>query len=137
MIPPADTQDTLSPEILVPVPEEDQLLRLAYERACAGIAWEGTTPWHWPAKFTPARVQRDWSDKEITGILWDGIDETGRRIGGTMNIEAGWHERSTLAQFEIGCFGIWRTVITWRPRPYLIETIAGEEIQKREIDFRT
>lgn len=117
-------------EILVPVPEEEHLLALAYERAAAGRVWEGTA-WCWPAKFTPAQVTR--VSRPESGGLWDGRDKWRRRTGGTFVREPGWEDTSVLARFEVGHSPVWTSEIEWRPRPFLSEQAAGEESREREI----
>jgi hypothetical protein len=117
MIPP-DADGPPPAEILVPRPEEEQIVTLAYERAQMGTPWEGTA-WLWPAKYSPAKVSRKW--KGPGRGIWDGVDEHGHLAGGLFETEAGWRDTSSLATFEIGILGLWSFTITWKPQPIIRE----------------
>jgi hypothetical protein len=118
--------------LLVPVPNHASLLDLAYEKAADGVAWEGAA-WRWPARFKPGRVNRIWEESQFR--LWDGTDETGRPIGGSATMEAGWRDTSTLSEFEAGYPGVWHARITWQPQPVFIESLGGKPTGTGEVTF--
>ena len=48
---------------------------------------------------------------------------------------ARWHEKSTLATFEIGFVQVWRVSIVWHPCPRLTETVDIEPSVTRDVTF--
>jgi len=131
MRPPDGPLVQVPPEILIPIPEEECLLDLAYDRAAVGSAWEGTA-WHWPAKFTPAAVSRVWEEASLA--LWDGVDD-GRPVGGSFEVGPGWRDESRLATFEIGYFNVWSVQITWHPEPLFTEQFGDGPAEDRRVTF--
>jgi hypothetical protein len=118
--------------ILVPVPTQDALLDVAYRVAAEGAAWSGTA-WLWPAKFTPARVGRQWEGEST--VMWDGQDEEGRPIGGTEWVGPGWADTSSLATFTVGHLDVWSASVTWSPRPVIHSRGGGEQWQTEPVHF--
>jgi hypothetical protein len=119
-------------EVLVPRPEEDQLVALAYERAEAAIPWQGAA-WLWPAKYTPPVISRTWEDRSF--LVWDGRDENGDRTGGGCEQPAGWRDTSSPATFEIGVRGLWYFKICWGAGQIIVHEDSGREHHTRQLAF--
>ncbi len=101
-------------ELWVPVPHDEPLLDFAMEIASQGVAWSGTA-WNWPASFEPMRFSKQWSDANVSTLLWDGRDAHGNPTAGTVSkdVPAGWHRQAAAANFRIGFPALWNRRFRW------------------------
>lgn len=77
------------PRVKLPVPETDELLKLAEDLHKTGISYEGWM-WNWPLRYEPGDYGRIVSPVET--------------------------RREMPARLDIGIAGLWRAVVTWPVR---------------------